>query len=159
MHPRSMGRLALWRNTTGFCGNGGGVFLYGNVKNSKSIGDHKIIVTILRSLILMLIMYLIHMYAVDQNDFVKLALLIAYIRLSYYEGYPIPNSTIKKVILWLGSINYWIFSLHLIISYLIRKWMTGVNYYIALLVFVMVTTLVASFCQIAENRIRYILRR
>lgn len=102
-----------------------GIFIYGNIQycntNNFCIKSNKkkLLITILKYIVLISIMYLIYVFASDINDFFKLFLISVLIRLSFYNCYEIHKQYVVKVIYWLGSITYWIFCIHLIVSHIL----------------------------------------
>ena len=138
-----------------------GAFIYGNVKYCKDEGVHikkstyRILATIVKWLAMILILFLMRIYAVDTNDFVKLFLIVLFIRLSYCNCYECNSKSVNAAISWLGSINYWIFCLHLVISHLIVKYLHYIDYRVALVIYLIGITAIASLCQCIENYIHF----
>lgn len=137
-----------------------GAFMYNNVKYCQDNGinlnkaSFKIIATIVKWLSVGMVFYFMYKYAVDANDFIKLALVITFIRLSYTNCYIINDEIVNSIVGWFGKISYWIFSIHLIISHLFCRFIPGREYYFTLILFLLSTTIIASVCQLAEDKIR-----
>lgn len=139
-----------------------GAFIYGNVNIARmrtyiyiQKRTCRILATIVKWLVMILIFFLMRIYAVDTNDFVKLFLIVIFIRLSYCNCYECNSKAVKAVISWLGSINYWIFCLHLVISHLIVKYLHDIDYRVALVIYLIGITAIASICQCIENYIYF----
>lgn len=143
----------------GIAGMGMGVFLYTCIRNceDKQIvlqnKTTRLLITILKYIIGIAILYLMYKLTTDLNDFFKVFLIIVFIRLAFYNCYEIQNQTIRKIIYWLGSINYWIFSIHLIISHILVTYFHELDYYIALAIYLTSITLISSICKLVENKI------
>ena len=104
--------------------------------------------------ILAVLLVMFHKCGLDKNDFFMFFLIVVFVRLSYMRDQRYRNPLIRKVVSWLGSINYWMFLLHLIVSRLLVIFMPGHVYWKILLVYIAAVVAASSAALCAENKLR-----
>lgn len=146
----------------GFAEMSAGVYLYvqnyaGGGKNcqGKELRLVKLAVSVLKGIVLFSIFYLMHTYGFDENDFFILFLFVLYIRLALLDECRYGSGMVEKMILWLGSLNYWMFLLHLPVSYVIVKLLPGKEYRWMLLLYLAAVIAVSACAQLLEMRLRH----
>jgi len=97
----------------------------------------------LKIMCFILVLYVMRKYGLDQNDFAVLPAMFLMTILSYLFPADLPMM-IKKVLLYLGDISYWIYVLHLLISKWFVLFFPGKSYNVMLPLFIIATIIVSS---------------
>lgn len=137
-----------------------GVWIFYNIYESSfdniflnKIGD---ILYWAKYALLVYIVFLMHRYGFDINDFWILFLIIVYIRLSYVKHRDfIKIKYVKNIIVWLGDINLWVYLLHLVVSKVLCDFWPDRNYKVMLIIYLVLTIAMSSAAFIVEKYIYY----
>lgn len=149
----------------GFAEMSFGTYLYcisrEDVKKGRMlVGWKNRIVTIMEGLTLLAIIFCIRQYGFDENDFFILLLIICYIRLSFVRTQKYKITWIRRVIIWLGSLNYWMFLLHLPISRVITHLLPDLVYWEAIVIYMLSVMAVSSVMRLVETKaVRRVIKR
>ena len=143
----------------GFAEMGIGIFMYGNVtycqkNNIKFVtSTSRLIATIIKWLSLATLLILMPLFPFDGGGFDKFALILIYTRLCYCNCYTLNVRFINKIIQWLGSINYWIYCIHLVVAHAFAVTLQFLPYGIALILYIVSVTVLSSLLYIGERKI------
>lgn len=143
----------------GFAEMGIGIFMYGNVtycqKNNIKFATStsRLIATIIKWLSLVTLLILMPLFPFDGGGFDKFALILIYTRLCYCNCYTLNVRFINKIIQWLGSINYWIYCIHLVVAHVFAVTLQFLPYGIALILYIVSVTVLSSLLYIGERKI------
>lgn len=93
------------------------------------------------------------LFPFDGGGFDKFALILIYTRLCYCNCYTLNVRFINKIIQWLGSINYWIYCIHLVVAHAFAVTLQFLPYGIALILYIVSVTVLSSLLYIGERKI------
>lgn len=120
-------------------------------KNRQYTKTYKMAVTISKWVIFLLINICIAKCGFDVNDFFILFLICIFVRISFAPSFHLRFEPLKKLIYWFGDINYWIFLLHLLISWCLVVFLPSRNFAIMLTLYIILVISISSFALVLEK--------
>lgn len=134
----------------GFAGMSLGVLAY-DITGEKEL-KRNIQVNIIKIILFIFILYIMYRYGFDINDFTVIPAMFLLVILSYIQPFVLPMF-LRKIILYLGKISYWIYLLHLLVSLWLVNFIPNKGKYM-IIVFFIITIIFSVIMQEIVTRIQ-----